>query len=134
MEHLQSEEPFSSDPYFSITPTLSENQPSMAWATASNVVWGQSLKVRLWALFDTRLWKKNPKNAVCYLNQKYLGLNKSSRRDHLFYFTKIMMIWIRNSIFWEKKFSRLCIKRANKCNFRDWPQIMFKAVAEAMLD
>ena len=51
--------------------------------------------------FDTRLWKRNS-NAVCYSNQKYLGLNKSIRMDNLFYFTKIMMICRRNSIFGRK--------------------------------
>ena len=44
-----------------------------------------------------------------------------------------MMIKTRISNFWEKQFSKLCIKKSNKCNFRDWPQITFKTVAEAML-
>ena len=58
----------------------------MAWATASNVVWGQSLKVRLWALLIQGFEKKKSKNAVCYVNQKYLGLNKSSRINNLLFY------------------------------------------------
>ena len=49
---------------------------------------------------------------------------------------KPLLTWITNSIFFEK-LSKLCTNRANsqigiKCDFRDWPRIMFEAVADAM--
>ena len=53
----------------SIIPTLSENFNQIKRGLRSI---SESTFV---SAFDARLWKKIQKYAVCYLNEKYLGLN-----------------------------------------------------------
>ena len=69
------------------------------------------------------------KSAIFWPEKGHLDRNS-------FFSTKIMLLQTKNISFCEK-LSKFCINRAkktrHKCDFGDWLQIMFEAVAEAMI-
>ena len=57
--------------------------------------------------------------AVNYQNLHYFGLKKVIWIETLFFSTKIMLLWTKNSSFCEK-LSKFCINRANKNKAQMW--------------
>ena len=103
----------------------------MALATASNVIWGQSLKLHfmpIWELaqlvqsFDIFL-------KVFISGQQYLGLNETSWMallDSFVFDFASSLKRLKFNISWTNT------QIGTKCDFRDWPRITFETAADAM--